>query len=59
MDAGRGIVVHHPEISLNPDWSGVDQVRYFDLQGDRLILKTPPMLQDGVERVATLVGERL
>ena len=38
---------------------GVDQVRYFDLQGDRLILKTPRMVIAGVEGVGTLVWERL
>ena len=59
VDAGRGIVVHHPEMSLNPNWIGVDQVRYFDLQGDRLTLKTPPMLIGGAEGVSTLVWERL
>jgi hypothetical protein len=59
VDAGRGAVVHHLEMSLNPNWIGVDQVRYFDLQGDRLTLKTPPMVVGGVERVSTLVWERL
>jgi hypothetical protein len=59
VDAGRGVVVHHPEMSLNPNWIGVDQVRYFDLQGDRLTLKTPPMVSGGVVRVSTLVWERL
>jgi hypothetical protein len=59
VDAGRGTVVHHLEMSLNPNWIGVDQVRYFDLHGDWLTLKTPPMVMGGVERVATLVWERL
>jgi hypothetical protein len=34
-------------------------VRYFDLQGDRLTLKSPPMLVGGVERLLTVVWERL
>jgi hypothetical protein len=59
VDAGRGAVVHHLEMSLDPDWIGGDQVRYFDLQGDRLILKSPPMLVGGVERLLTVVWERL
>jgi hypothetical protein len=59
VEPGRGAVVHHLEMSLNPNWIGVDQVRYFDLQGDRLTLKTPPMVVGGVERVSTLVWERL
>jgi hypothetical protein len=59
VDAGRGVVVHHLELSLLPNWTGVDQVRYYDLQGDRLTLKTPPMVIGGVERVSTLVWEKL
>jgi hypothetical protein len=59
VDSCRGIIVHHLEMSLNPNWIGGDQVRYFDLQEDRLTLKTPPMVQGGVERVATLVWGRL
>jgi hypothetical protein len=59
VEPGRGAVVHHPEMSLNPNWIGVDQVRYFDLQGDRLTLKTPPMHIGGVEGVSTLVWQRL
>jgi hypothetical protein len=59
VDAGRGVVVHHLEASLDPNWTGVDQVRYFDLHGDRLTLKTPPIVVGGVERVSTLVWEKL
>ena len=59
VDADRGIVVHHLEMSWIPNWTGGDQVRYFDLQGGRLTLKTPPILFDGAERVASLVWERL
>lgn len=36
-------VHHHVEQSLFPDWSGADQVRPLDLQGDVLTLRTPPM----------------
>ena len=59
VDAGRGAVVHHLEMSLDPNWIGGDQVRYFDLRGDRLTLKSPPMLVGGVERLLTVVWERL
>jgi Lipocalin-like domain len=59
VDSGRGAVVHHLEMSLDPRWIGGDQVRYFDLQGDRLILRSPPMLVGGVERLLTVVWERL
>jgi hypothetical protein len=59
VDAGRGVVVHHLEMSLDPNWIGVDQVRYFSLQGGRLTLKTPLMVMGGVERVSSLVWEKL
>ncbi|MGE5601654.1 MAG: lipocalin-like domain-containing protein [Nitrososphaerales archaeon] len=55
----QGIVVHHLEASLVPDWTGRDQVRQFALEGDRLTLTTPPTLFGGIARVATLVWERL
>ena len=59
VDTERGVVVHHLEMSLNPNWIGVDQVRHFDLEGDRLTLRTPPMVFRGVEQVSTLIWERL
>jgi hypothetical protein len=59
VHADQGFVVHHLELSLLPNWAGGDQVRYFDLQEDRLTLRTPPILSAGVERVSTLVWARL
>jgi hypothetical protein len=55
----RGLVAHHVEIALIPNWMRGDQVRYFDLQGDRLTLRTPPIRIGDIEQVATLVWERL
>jgi hypothetical protein len=55
----RGIVVHHLEMSWIPNWTGGDQVRYFDLRCGRLTLKTPPIVVGGFEQVATLVWEKL
>jgi hypothetical protein len=59
VQADPGVVVHHLEMSLIPNWAGGDQVRYFDLQGGLLTLKTPPMPLGGVELVASLVWEKL
>jgi hypothetical protein len=36
-------VVHTVEVSLFPDWAGVQQVRQFELVGDHLTLRTPPI----------------
>jgi hypothetical protein len=44
---------------LLPNWTGVDQMRYYYMQEARLSLKTPPMTIGGVEQVSSLVWERL
>ena len=33
-------VTHHVEVSLFPNWVGKEQVRYFEFEGDHLILST-------------------
>lgn len=35
-------VVHRIDASLYPNWSGAEQVRSVELDGDRLVLRTPP-----------------
>jgi hypothetical protein len=35
-------VIHRIDASLYPNWSGAEQVRPFALDGDRLVLRTPP-----------------
>ena len=52
-------VVHHVEISAYPNWIGADQQRTFELDGDRLLLTTPPLLQNGVRRTSHLSWERV
>ena len=52
-------VVHHVELSLFPNWSGVDQERLVEVRGNRLTLRTRPLLLDGIEQSARLVWERV
>lgn len=52
-------VVHRVELSLFPNWVGVEQERLVDLSGDRLTLSTRPMLLGGTRRTARLVWERV
>lgn len=52
-------VVHHVESSLNPADVGKDQKRQFELQGDQLILRIPPVEENGVIRNRTLVWKRV
>jgi len=52
-------VIHHVEVCLFPNWVGNDQVRIFDLDGDRLALKTIPDPRDEKGRQGYLIWERI
>jgi hypothetical protein len=52
-------VIHHVEASWMPNQVGTDLVRSAKLQGDRLILRTPPTLVAGAQTTTELVWERL
>ncbi len=47
------------EGSLFPNWNGHKNLRYYELVGDRLTLKTPPFLAAGNETVGVLLWERI
>ncbi len=59
VDEAAATVVHRVEGSLFPNWIGTEQVRYYELDRDRLTIKTAPTEWDGVEVVAVLVWRRL
>jgi hypothetical protein len=50
-------VVHRVELSLFPNWVGVEQERLVEVMGDRLTLSTRPILLGGVQRTAHLIWE--
>lgn len=52
-------VVHHVEASSIPNQVGADLTRTVKLQGDQLVLRTPPMTEGGERVVFELVWERL
>jgi hypothetical protein len=52
-------VVHQVELSLFPNWVGVDQERLVEVTGDRLTLSTRPILLGGMQRTAHLILERV
>jgi hypothetical protein len=58
VNEGEGIIVHHIEVALLPNWVGTDQIRQFEYDGKYLTLKGPLML-GGVEAAVSLVWERL
>src|SRR5690606_26490326 len=43
LDESQNTVTHHIEVALFPNWEGTDQVRYYELSGDRLRIYTPPI----------------
>lgn len=52
-------VVHHVEICSFPNWVGSKQVRFYDFDGDLLVLSTPPISLGGDSAVSTLFWEPL
>ena len=52
-------VVHHVELSLFPNWVGVDQERLVELKGNRVTLSTHPILMQGKQQTAHLIWERV
>jgi hypothetical protein len=58
VDEKAGTVTHHVLGSSFPNWTGRDNVRYYEFVGKRLILKTSPMLMGGRHVIGWLVWER-
>jgi hypothetical protein len=58
LDLSRGVVTHHVQGALFPNWVGGDQVRYFRLDGDRLTITTPPIRIGAEDSTTVLVWER-
>jgi Lipocalin-like domain len=52
-------VIHRLELSWFPNLVGTEQKRHFELAGDRLTLKTPPLTLLGESQVHRLVWERM
>ena len=54
-------VIHHIDISWNQGWTGTDQLRFFELEGDTLTITTAPYrsYQDGKEGRSILVWDRV
>jgi hypothetical protein len=42
-----GELVHEVEGSLFPNWVGHDEIRYAEINGDTLVLSTPPIYAQG------------
>jgi hypothetical protein len=53
-----GEMVHIVEGSLFPNWVGNKEVRYGKIEGDKLILSTPPIPSGGAEIVFYITWQR-
>ena len=58
-DETHGVVVHHVSQSLFPNWVGTDQVRFYRISGDRLIVGAPTQQVGGHLMDVMTVWERL
>lgn len=54
-----GTVAHRVELSLMPNWIGMEQVRLAAFDGETLTLATPPLPVGGRSQIATLVWRRV
>lgn len=58
VDTTQHRVIHHVEGSLLPNWTGSDQIRFYELSDDRLILSTAEIPYGGTTVVGRLAWER-
>lgn len=54
----EGAVHHHVDASSYENWVGTDLVRFVEMRGDRIVLKTAPQPQAGVLSIVELEWER-
>ncbi len=59
VDPAARTVSHHVTASLFPNWVGGDQVRFFELVDDKLILSTKPFDTHGTQVTAYVVWQRV
>lgn len=59
VDERAGVVVHHVEGSLIPNWEGTHQRRRFTISGDKLVLEPPPFQAGGQQRTRCLTWQRV
>ena len=58
FDANGGLVIHHIESSLFPNWEGT-QKRFIEFSGSQMSLKTSPVMWNGKMAVGAMVWERI
>ena len=59
IDPSASTVTHHVRGASNPNWMGHDQIRYYYVNGPRLVLSSPPILFRGESLEYILTWERI
>ena len=59
LSSDGSFVLFKIEISSYPNWTGTAQKRFVTISGDRMTLRTPPMMIRGQEAVGELIWERV
>ena len=59
VDPALHKLTHHVAASLFPNWTGGEQIRFYELHGDELILSTKPFQARGKEVTAHVVWRRV
>ena len=58
VDEEKKTLTTYVEGSMYPNWVGTRQLRYYQLRGNQLVLKTPPMPVGDQEFTGVLTWER-
>jgi len=58
VDEEASVVTFHVEGAAYPNYVGTDQERFYEIEGNRLILRTPPERAGGVDVVYYVTWER-
>jgi hypothetical protein len=59
VDEARGTVTHHVRGSLLPNWTGSDQLRFYEFSDDLLILSTAEIPYSGTTLIGRLTWKRV
>lgn len=47
VDEQQGTITHHVECAVFPNWIDGEQTRFFEIAGNHLLLKSPPIVIGG------------
>lgn len=59
LDLEKQTITTHVEGSLYPNWVGGEQIRFYEFNEDRLVLRTPPITLGDEKITGVLTWQRL